>query len=250
MRPGTDVHTPIVLGSTEDESPDTVARRAARQSKSVRRLRGVSAPAPGRQGPEPASTTHRPHVGPRSGQLRGTRHPAMGARAARDPKVPVKLATATFGRCGHDWNDHLDEAAGAIAKNPHVGADVVLLHLQMSWAKTLKWAGDRPAWKSGAALEDIALAEQAHHVLSQGQLPLYGGSSTKLHDQSRVNVEMAARGLGPADSVHVPPEVYEATDTGLAYAPVSQAHGLYHIVQCFSSLHCSADQFCTTPGGC
>ena len=43
---------------------------------------------------------------------------------------------------------------------------------------------------------------------------------------------------------------HEATDTGLAYAPVSQAHGHHHIVQCFSSLHCSADQFCTTPGGC
>ena len=34
-----------------------------------------------------------------------------------------------------------------------------------------------------------------------------------------------------------------ATDTGLAYAPVSQAHGHHHIVQCFSLLHCSADQF-------
>ena len=43
---------------------------------------------------------------------------------------------------------------------------------------------------------------------------------------------------------------HEATDIGLAYAPVSQAHGHNHIVQCFSSLHCSADQFCTTPGGC
>ena len=26
---------------------------------------------------------------------------------------------------------------------------------------------------------------------------------------------------------------HEATDTGLAYAPVSQAHGHHHIVQCF-----------------
>ena len=43
---------------------------------------------------------------------------------------------------------------------------------------------------------------------------------------------------------------HEATDTGLAYAPVSQAHGHHHIVQCFSLLHCSADQTCTTPGGC
>ena len=42
---------------------------------------------------------------------------------------------------------------------------------------------------------------------------------------------------------------HEATDTGFAYAPVSQAHGHHHIVQCFALLHYSADQFCTTPGG-
>ena len=42
---------------------------------------------------------------------------------------------------------------------------------------------------------------------------------------------------------------HEATDTGLAYAPVSQAHGRHHSVHCFALLHCSTDQFCTTPGG-
>ena len=43
---------------------------------------------------------------------------------------------------------------------------------------------------------------------------------------------------------------HEATDTGLAYAPVSQAHGHHHTVQCFALLHCSVEQFCTTPRGC
>ena len=43
---------------------------------------------------------------------------------------------------------------------------------------------------------------------------------------------------------------HEATDTGLAYAPVSQAHGHQHTVQGFASLPCSADQFCNTLGGC
>ena len=52
------------------------------------------------------------------------------------------------------------------------------------------------------------------------------------------------------DIVTTPYTGHEATENGLAYAPVSQAHGHNHIVQCFSSLHCSADQFCTTPGGC
>ena len=46
-----------------------------------------------------------------------------------------------------------------------------------------------------------------------------------------------------------PPRGHEATDTGFAYAPVSQAHGHHHSVQCFALLHCSAYQFCTTPGG-
>ena len=42
---------------------------------------------------------------------------------------------------------------------------------------------------------------------------------------------------------------HEATDTGFAYAPVSQAHRHHHSFECFALLHCSADQFCTTPGG-
>ena len=42
---------------------------------------------------------------------------------------------------------------------------------------------------------------------------------------------------------------HEATDTGFAYAPVSQAHGHHHSVQCFALLHYSANQFNTTPGG-
>ena len=33
-----------------------------------------------------------------------------------------------------------------------------------------------------------------------------------------------------------PPVGHEAMDTGLAYAPVSQAHGHHHSVQCFASL--------------
>ena len=33
-----------------------------------------------------------------------------------------------------------------------------------------------------------------------------------------------------------PPGGHEATDTRLAYTPVSQAHGHNHIVQCFSLL--------------
>ena len=38
---------------------------------------------------------------------------------------------------------------------------------------------------------------------------------------------------------------HEATDTGLAYAPVSQAHGHHHIVQCFAC--CTAAQTSSVP---
>ena len=43
-------------------------------------------------------------------------------------------------------------------------------------------------------------------------------------------------------------EFVELQGCELAYAPVSQAHGHHHAVQCFALLHCSADQFSTTPG--
>ena len=55
-------------------------------------------------------------------------------------------------------------------------------HLQLWWAEALKLAGDSPLWKAGAALEQVALAEQALHIVAQGQLPLNRGSSRKLHD--------------------------------------------------------------------
>ena len=63
-----------------------------------------------------------------------------------------------------------------------------------------------------------------------------------------------SRGGRPLGSGHqLPPQLtvgrrplgHEATDTGFAYAPVSQAHGHHHTVQCFALLHCSADQFCS-----
>ena len=31
--------------------------------------------------------------------------------------------------------------------------------------------------------------------------------------------------------------------------PCHRGHGHHHSIQCFALLHCSADQFCTTPGG-
>ena len=88
-------------------------------------------------------------------------------------------------------------------------ADDVLPLLQAWWAESIKWAVDRPAWKERAAAADLALAEEALHLLAGGEIPLDGGSSTRLNDQSRVTVELAARGLGDAGRVQVPPHVWK-----------------------------------------
>ena len=88
-------------------------------------------------------------------------------------------------------------------------ADSVLSLLQAWWAESIKWAVDRPVWKEQAAAADLALAEEALHLLAGGEIPLDGGSSTRLNDQSRVTVELAARGLGDAGRVSVPTHVWE-----------------------------------------
>ena len=137
------------------------------------------------------------------------KRPRPGPLAGHDPQVEVRLATTRCVQCGLDWNDHLDEAAEHIAKTLRADMGAAWDHLRLWCAEALKWAGDRPIWKAGAALEDVALAEQALHILAQGQLPLDGGSSTELYDHSKVTVELAARGLGPAGSVPVPPEVWD-----------------------------------------
>ena len=53
------------------------------------------------------------------------------------------------------------------------------------------------------------------------------------------------RGGGGQGAVCCAGEGHEATDTGLAYAPVSQPHGHHHIVQCFSC--CIAAQTSSEP---
>ena len=93
MRPGANVHEPIVLGSTDDESPDTVARRAAGPPKGVRwRGCGASAPPTQRPSAQPASNAHRPRTAASPAYTRDTQATAAGS--AHDPLVEVRLATA------------------------------------------------------------------------------------------------------------------------------------------------------------
>ena len=121
----------------------------------------------------------------------------------------MQLAVARCARCGLDWNDHLEAAARHMGRSLKAPAHSVLSLLQAWWAESIKWAVDRPVWKEQAAAADLALAEEALHLLAGGEIPLDGGSSTRLNDQSRVTVELAARGLGDAGRVSVPTHAWE-----------------------------------------
>ena len=120
----------------------------------------------------------------------------------------MQLAVARCARCGLEWNDHVETAAHHMGRSLKVPAYDAQSLLEAWWAKSIKWAVDRPAWKERAAAADLALAEEALHILAGGEIPLDGGSSTRLNDQSRVTVELAARGLGEAGRVPVPPHVW------------------------------------------
>ena len=115
--PGANVHEPIILGSTDDESPDTMARRAARQPKIFRkRGPGALAPPAQRPGAKPASSARRPRMAVTPAYTRGTQATAAGAPGRPRPQVEVELATTRCVQCGLDWNDHSDEATEHIAK--------------------------------------------------------------------------------------------------------------------------------------
>ena len=150
VRPGANVHEPIILGSTDDESPNTVARRAARQPK-------VSADKD--VGPQPHQPNDRAHSAPavRGDHARplppptpaAPKEPRQGPLAAQDPQVSVRLATARCVQCSLDWNNHLDEAAEHIAKALRADMGAARDHLQLWWAEVLKWASDRPCGRQG-----------------------------------------------------------------------------------------------------
>ena len=137
------------------------------------------------------------------------RHLGGRRRDGAAERLGMQLAVARCARCGLDWNDHLEAAARHMGRSLRAPADNVLSLLQAWWAESIKWAVDRPAWKERAAAADLALAEEALHLLAGGEIPLDGGSSTRLNDQSRVTVELAARGLGDTGRVHVPPHVWK-----------------------------------------
>ena len=137
------------------------------------------------------------------------KHPEGRRRDGAAGRLEMQLAVARCARCGLDWNDHLEAAARHMGRSLKAPADSVLSLLQAWWAESIKWAVDRPVWKEQAAAADLALAEEALHLLAGGEIPLDGGSSTRLNDQSRVTVELAARGLGDAGRVSVPTHVWE-----------------------------------------
>ena len=136
-------------------------------------------------------------------------HPEGRRRDGAAGRLEMQPAVARCARCGLDWNDHLEAAARHMGRSLKAPAGSVLSLLQAWWAESIKWAVDRLVWKEQAAAADLAPAEEALHLLAGGEIPLDGGSSTRLKDQSRVTVELAARGLGDAGRVSVPTHVWE-----------------------------------------
>ena len=120
----------------------------------------------------------------------------------------MQLAVARCARCGLDWKDHLEAAARHMGRSLKAPVDGVLSLLHAWWAESIKWAVDRPAWEERAAAADLAPAEEALHLLAGGEIPLDGGSSTRLNGQSRVTMELAAGGLGDAGRVSVPTHIW------------------------------------------
>ena len=78
----------------------------------------------------------------------------------------MQLAVARCATCGLDWNDHLQTAARHMGRSLKAAADSVLSLLQAWWAESIKWAVDRPVWKERAAAANLALAEEALHLLA------------------------------------------------------------------------------------
>ena len=86
---------------------------------------------------------------------------------------------------------------------PHVTA---LLHVW--WSECLKWVTDRPALQHDLMSRDLNLVQFVlHHLAVSG--PLDGSISTVLGPSEAVTVETAQKGVGPAESVHVPPDLWD-----------------------------------------
>ena len=82
-------------------------------------------------------------------------------------------------------------------------------------------------------------------AISLGELPWEGGHAPggRCHyfsSSCRLGFLVRGRLQGPT-RVSLKGRGHEATDTGLAYAPVSQAHGHHPSVQCFALLHCRVE---------
>ena len=153
----------IVLGSSSDESADTVARRAARQPHEShaadrhpqRGQRGLHLPrSPSPSTPLVEQPTANPQRLPVPRRCPGSRRPEPAPEAPQHPegrqrdgaagRLEMQLAVARCARCGLDWNDHLEAAERHMARSLKAPADSVLPLLQAWWAESIKWVVDRP----------------------------------------------------------------------------------------------------------
>jgi hypothetical protein len=127
------------------------------------------------------------------------------------PDVPVdlreRIPRERCEMCDADWSDHLVDIAlrfSALWRIPH---PPVLRLVQLWWTEVCKWVQDRPDTHSGVTGRDVSLADAVlHHLATTG--PSDSASSPHLGSADMVSLATAHKGIGPAGSVHVPPDLW------------------------------------------
>ena len=135
----------------------------------------------------------------RSQHFSGTRERAASrSRALRVPTHPERCA-----QYDAEWATHLDQAAHLFSCHKRVPYSETRDLLHLWWSEVTEWVCDRPDFLSSHINRDLSLAELVlHHLATSG--PPDSMSSPHLGSKDDVTLETAAKGIGPAGSVHVP----------------------------------------------
>ena len=139
---------------------------------------------------------------PNTSQAHGNMPPAALA-ALRVPTRHEKCA-----HCGAEWAAHLDQAARLFSSHKRVPYVETYHLLHLWWSEVTKWVCDRPNFLNLHIDRDLSLAQSVlHHLATSG--PPDSASSPHLGSKDDVTLETAAKGIGPAGSVHVPPDLWD-----------------------------------------
>ena len=130
------------------------------------------------------------------------RNVPLAAHAAL--RVPTRPETCA--ECGTEWAAHLDQAARLFSTHKRVpyAENCHLLHLW--WSEVTKWVCDRPVFLDSHIDRDLFLAESVLHHLPTSGPPDFAFPHPGSKDD--VTLETAAKGIGPAESIHVPQDLW------------------------------------------